>query len=151
MYAESEYDGDCSQDESELDPRQILSIAIMERRALTGSKTFVLEGYLMKRGVWKQSWKMRFFVLEDSGRLSYFKSESDKMYPERARGCVPISVDASIEQRKSKDGRLSITLVSNESSRFLSTVKLAALSQGEHGLWMAGLERVQSNVCYVST
>jgi hypothetical protein len=92
-----------------------------------------------------------FFVLEDSGRLSYFRSESDKAYPERARRCVPISLDANIEQRKSKDGKLCIKLTTNESSRFLSTVKLAAFSFGEHSLWMAGLERVQNTVCYVST
>jgi hypothetical protein len=146
-----DYDGDCSQDESEPDPHQILSVAIMERRALTKTKTFVIEGYLMKRGFWKQSWKKRFFVLEESGRLKYFKSESDKVYPERARGCVPICVDASIEQRKLKDGKLSIKVVTNEGSRFLSTVMLSAPSQGEHTLWMAGLERVQNTVCYVST
>ena len=151
MYDESDYDGDCSQDESEPDPHQILSIAIMERRALKGSKTLVIEGYLMKRGLWKQSWKRRFFVLEDSGRLSYFKSESDKLYPERARGCFPISVDASIKQRKSKDGSQTIKVITKESSRFLGTVKLAAFSQGEHTLWMVGLERVQNTVCYVCT
>jgi hypothetical protein len=150
MY-DDEYDGDCSQDESELDPHQILSISIMERRELTGRKTFVMEGYLMKRGFWKQCWKKRFFVLEDSGRLSYFKSESDKAHPERARGCVPISLDVSIEQRKSKDGKISIIVNTNESSRFFSTVKLTAPSQGEHSLWMAGLEKVQNNVFYIAT
>ncbi len=98
-------DGDCSQDEAELDPHEILSISIMERRALTGSKTSVIEGYLMKRGFWSNP---RFFILEESGRLKYFKSESDKVYPERVRGCVPICVDDSIEQRKSKDGKLYI-------------------------------------------
>ncbi len=98
------------EDESVLDARKTLRIATMDRTGFsTGKKTVVIAGYLLKQNLWKQ-WKTRFFVLEDCGRLNYFKSESERLDPEQAIGCVPISLEARVKQHKSKDGTLLISM-----------------------------------------
>ena len=150
MSNESDYDGDCSQHDSELDMRPILSIAKNERTGLTGRKSVVMEGYMMKRSTWKQSWSKFFFVLQESGRLDFFQSEYDKSFPKRARGCLPICLDTEIAQTSSKDGMLCIKIKTNKSVRYPRTVKLSACSSEEHSLWMLGLEIVRNNVIYVS-
>ena len=51
----------------------------------------IMEGHLDKRGEWNKAWKTRYFVLESSGKLSYYASESEKDTPSKAKGSIPVS------------------------------------------------------------
>ncbi len=107
----------------------------------------VSEGLMEKRGIWIRSWKTRYFVLESSGRLRYFRSEADKSFPERARGTFLISMDIMVEPAESKAGRRYIKISASDGP----TLKLAARSEVAHMHWVMELQKVQSSVCYASS
>jgi hypothetical protein len=115
------------------------------------NRSTVLEGALeIRSGELSKTWKRRFFVLDASGVLTYYRSEMDRLFPDRAKGMILISRDARIKQGRSKDGRPHIKILDHDSSRTWRTVKVSALSEESHREWMEGLERVQNTVCYVS-
>ena len=108
----------------------------------------LIQGTLEKRRSWTRSWKKRFFVLESNGKLSYFRSEEDKEFPERARGKVPISNDTCIEE-STADGKRSIKIYPTDAS-ITKPVKISAESEQAHQLWMKSLQAVQHDIYYVS-
>uniref|UniRef100_A0A7S0LUK2 PH domain-containing protein n=1 Tax=Cryptomonas curvata TaxID=233186 RepID=A0A7S0LUK2_9CRYP len=109
-------------------------------------RNVVMEGLMEKRGIWIRSWKTRYFVLESSGRLRYFRCEADKHYPERAKGTIPISMDTVLEPAESKTGRKCIKISASDGP----TLKLSARSEVAHMHWVRELQKVQNNVCFIS-
>ena len=115
----------------------------------------LMQSVLKKRGRWSSAWQNRFFVLEASGRLSYFLKEDDKNYPQRARGIIPIDVRAVIESENEEGG-------SNDSISLIKihvpgngvttgrTFVLCPRNQILYARWIEALSSVQQNVQYIS-
>jgi hypothetical protein len=80
-------------------------------------KHVLLEGPLDKRGKHNVAWKGRFFALCRTGafhqetRLLYFSSEADRLFPDRARGSIPIDHHVTVSEGAEDEGRFSIFLV----------------------------------------
>ncbi len=118
-----------------------------------GSKV-LMQGMLKKRGRWNSAWQNRYFVLEASGRLSYFLKEDDKNYPERARGIIPIDVRVGIDNEKDgspedRDGLIKIHVPSNgvvPGRTFVLCPRNRILCVQ----WIEALSAVRDNVQYTS-
>ena len=80
-------------------------------------KHVLLEGPLDKRGKHNVAWKGRFFVLCRTGaffqetRLLYFSAEADRLFPDRARGSIPIDHHVTVSEGSEDEGRFSIFIV----------------------------------------
>ena len=133
---------------SSLGMHMVESVGYTNSFALEAKSKVLIQGTLEKRRVWTRSWKKRFFVLESNGKLSYFRSEEDKEFPERARGKVPISNDTRIEESRT-GGKWSIKIYPTDTS-ISKTVKISAESEQAHQLWIKSLQAVQNDVYYVS-
>ena len=87
----------------------------MSGGAATGSVDagILIKGVLEKRGGWNTAWKERFFMLESCGRLSYFKSEEDIAFPQRAKGSIPINTTITVKEGEVNPARMVEILDSN--------------------------------------
>ena len=114
-------------------------------------RNILTEGNLQKRGSWGPFWKTRYFVLESSGRLFYFKLESDKFFPERARGCIPINVNVTLTVGKGTSGKwgtIDIKLP-RDLADGVQSISLASNFKEEFDRWLVALKEAKNNVLYV--
>jgi hypothetical protein len=122
-----------------------------ERSAFPKEDHVIMQGFLDKRGEWNKAWKTRFFVLESSGKLSYFQNESDKGTPSKAKGSIPINTGMSITEGAPSDGRSVIEIVipgSGLSSK--RTFIIGCESKELHAEWFSNLTKLQRRVHYVT-
>jgi hypothetical protein len=113
-----------------------------------------MQGVLRKRGRWNSAWQSRYFVLEASGRLSYFLDEEDKKYPERARGIIPIDVRVDIESENDESsndgiGRIKIHVPTNGVA-LGRTFVLCPRNRIQCAQWIEALSSAHRNVQYIS-
>lgn len=118
---------------------------------LTEGKVLI-EGVLEKRGRWNSAWKPRYFVLEDSGRLSYFNSEEDKCWRKRALGIIPIDTRSTVTNDRTSDKRRSILKIHVPGKGMSSgrTFDLSSLSKEVSDQWFTKLSSMQDSVIYTS-
>ena len=111
----------------------------------------ILEGPLDKRGEWNKAWKTRYFVLESSGKLSYFQSEADKNTPSKAKGSIPINTGMTVKEGSPSEGRSVIEIVVPGSGLTPKrTFVIGCESQENHAQWMDSLTKLQKRVHYVT-
>mmetsp|Transcript_40924 Transcript_40924/g.109475 ORF Transcript_40924/g.109475 Transcript_40924/m.109475 type:complete len:171 (+) Transcript_40924:145-657(+) len=110
----------------------------------------LLEGYLKKRGHWNPSWKTRYFVFDDMGRLFYFKTKEDSMNLDSSCGRVPINRFVSFSQPSSIDGQavFQFTIPPNDCHNG-RTFTLAATNIEEAQKWVHALQDIGQHVFYI--
>jgi hypothetical protein len=111
-----------------------------------------MEGVLEKWCRWSNCFKHRYFVLESCGRLSYFKSERDRLFPERTKRVTAINVDTSlfVAQTTARD-RITIEIrPPRDAGQGGRPLLLGFASRRELERWHLALAEVQQNVLYVS-
>jgi hypothetical protein len=115
-------------------------------------QSVLIESTLQKRGQWNPAWKSRYFLLEPGGRLSYFTSEEDKHFPERAKGMIPIDVRATIKgDGMSEDGRFNFKIVIPGKGLGLArTFNLSTPDNSMYVQWLSKLSSLQEKVIYTS-
>ena len=112
----------------------------------------LIEGLLEKWCRWRSSFKLRYFVLEKCGRLSYFKSDRDRLLPERAKRITAVHVGTSlaVAQTRGRD-RITIEIKSlrgvGEDGRVLL---LGFELRRDFERWQLALAEAQQSVHYVS-
>ncbi len=113
----------------------------------------MVEGELGKWCSWSLAFKQRYFVLEDCGRLSYFKSARDRHFPERAKRVIPVNVDSSlaVAQTRRRD-RITIEIrPARDDGDDGRALRLGFESRGEFERWHLALAEAQQSVLYVKT
>jgi hypothetical protein len=111
----------------------------------------VIKGYLEKQGGWNTAWKQRFFILESCGKLSYFKSEEDMPYPQRAKGSIPINTSTVVKEGEVVSGRTTIVVEVSKSGLSVSrSFVIGFESQETRQIWFRALTKVQKRVHYVA-
>jgi hypothetical protein len=111
----------------------------------------VLEGFLDKRGEWNKAWKSRYFVLESSGKLSYFQSEAEKSTPAKAKGSIPINTGMTVKEGAPSDGRNVIEItVPGSGLTPKRTFIIGCENQEMYAQWMDSLTKLQKRVHYVT-
>ena len=122
-------------------------------RFLVDRRQVAVEGMLEKWCSWGSTFKPRYFVLEKCGRLSYFKSDLDRLFPERAKRVVPINVDTSlaVAQTRRRD-RITIEIrPARDTDEGGRTLRLGFGSHSDSVRWHLALAEAQRSVIYVTS
>ena len=125
----------------------------MSGGAATGSVDagILIKGVLEKRGGWNTAWKERFFMLESCGRLSYFKSEEDIAFPQRAKGSIPINTTITVKEGEVLNGRSTIIIEIPKSGLISGrTFVIGTESKETQQEWLKFLTATQKRVHYVA-
>ncbi len=116
------------------------------------SRAVLAQGVLEKRSAWNGTWQPRFFVLDAGGRLCYFKSESDRYWPERASCSLAVNVDATVTVATSPDRqRIIIKIKAKDAKDRKRTLTLGFQEPIIFYRWLETLSDSQRRVCYVSS
>ena len=116
------------------------------------SRAILAEGVLEKRSSWNNTWQPRFFVLDARGRLCYFKSESDRYFPERASCSLAIDFDSAITVGTGPDRhRYIIKVKAKDAMDRRRTLALGFQEPSDFDRWLEVLSDTQRRVCYVSS
>eukprot|EP00292_Cryptomonas_paramecium_P024732 CAMPEP_0113663824 /NCGR_PEP_ID=MMETSP0038_2-20120614/1378_1 /TAXON_ID=2898 /ORGANISM="Cryptomonas paramecium" /LENGTH=146 /DNA_ID=CAMNT_0000578937 /DNA_START=10 /DNA_END=450 /DNA_ORIENTATION=- /assembly_acc=CAM_ASM_000170 len=114
-----------------------------------GVRDVLIEGVLEKQGRWNKCWKQRYFVLESSGRMYYYQSESSKWDMSQAIKVIPIDCEAKITfSRQDKRNIIEIRVPSDGSGKrccFLSTDDEITLEK-----WRRCLTSAQSSILFTT-
>ena len=134
-----------------LDRVQCIDLDSMFPQYPCAHRHVLAEGTLEKRSAWRGTWAPRYFVLEASGRLSYFDSFSDRLFPERAKRSLGINVNASfsVMQSPSRD-KIVIEIKAKDGGDGRRSLALAFGELEEFDRWLTALADAQRNVRYVS-
>ena len=112
--------------------------------------SILMEGFLDKRGSWNPAWQSRYFVLETSGRLTYYASEGDKFAVERAKGIIPINVNTTV-QSECENGRCVIRIqVAGPGLASRRTFIISSKSKAICDQWLNKLTEMRDKVIYMS-
>jgi hypothetical protein len=115
-------------------------------------RCILAEGVLEKMCGWNHVWKCRYFVLEKCGRLSYFKSQSDRLFPERAKRVVPINVETSliVSQNRQRTKTTIEIKGAKDTADDTRTLTIGFDSPQDFERWQIALGHAQQNVLFVS-
>mmetsp|Transcript_3749 Transcript_3749/g.11038 ORF Transcript_3749/g.11038 Transcript_3749/m.11038 type:complete len:159 (-) Transcript_3749:98-574(-) len=121
-------------------------------RAPKARAVVLFEGYMQKRGFWNPAWKERYFVLDNCGRLYYYKSKSDRDSGECSAGRLALNRFCSISVPQGQSGQticFDIQVPANGQLRN-RTFHLCAPSLDVFEQWSFAVEKVKKRVIYVS-
>mmetsp|Transcript_44416 Transcript_44416/g.118578 ORF Transcript_44416/g.118578 Transcript_44416/m.118578 type:complete len:151 (-) Transcript_44416:56-508(-) len=110
----------------------------------------VAEGTLEKRGFWNPAWKLRYFTLDNKGRMFYYKSKEHRDAGKFA-GMIALTSECSISRSKDREGRdVCFELNIPANGRFIDrTFYFSAPSEETCVKWVDVIERVKDNIHYV--
>mmetsp|Transcript_70716 Transcript_70716/g.188772 ORF Transcript_70716/g.188772 Transcript_70716/m.188772 type:complete len:162 (-) Transcript_70716:257-742(-) len=114
------------------------------------NRRILAEGTLEKRGFWNPSWKARYFVLDNRGRMCYYKSKETKENggaPSGRIGITNICIISRVGQQE--DGRMCFDLQIPTSGRNRGrTYHLSASNVEDYERWVQSMADVGKRTYY---
>mmetsp|Transcript_87737 Transcript_87737/g.233519 ORF Transcript_87737/g.233519 Transcript_87737/m.233519 type:complete len:147 (-) Transcript_87737:674-1114(-) len=110
----------------------------------------IVEGTLEKRGYWNTAWKQRYFVIDNKGRMLYFKSKEHRDAG-RLAGMIALINACSVSRVKNRHGKdvcFELRVPANGHSMD-RTFHLCAPSEEMCEKWVYAIEGVKDNVHYM--
>mmetsp|Transcript_12499 Transcript_12499/g.34369 ORF Transcript_12499/g.34369 Transcript_12499/m.34369 type:complete len:203 (-) Transcript_12499:230-838(-) len=110
----------------------------------------VIEGTLEKRGYWNPSWKARHFVLDNKGRMFYYKSKDAKDSGKSAVGRIALNRFCLVTRRTDPNGEkyfLDLFIPANGQHRD-RTFHLSASDSESCEQWAGAIESVKQKLLY---